>query len=182
VTVSKEEELEQVLEATQEGKEKEHSEEWLNDFGQGAEKKEVAALNLTTEDKVITPWEMELEMLEDWLNNREPARELTEVELSEKVTEQKFSQRETAELNSTVEWQLEAIDEYEEDGVRYHSDLPMCQKNLQLGRLQKQDQPLEQLDVVIEEIRRLMLRSEETSSEERLGKKEAAATAEQKQQ
>jgi hypothetical protein len=40
---------------------------------------------------------------------------------------------------------------------------------------------LEQLDAVIEEIRRLMLRSAETVSEERLSRKEAA-TAVQKQQ
>jgi hypothetical protein len=93
VTVRKEEELEQTLEAAQEEGGNEHSEEWINDFGQGAEKKEVATLKIAAkEDKeqagrVITPWEMELEMLEDWLNNPEPARELTEVELSGKVTE-----------------------------------------------------------------------------------------------
>jgi hypothetical protein len=171
-TVRKEE-LEQISEAAQaEGKENEHSEEWLNDFSQGAEKKEAAALKLAAKEakeqagRFITPWEMELEMLEDWLNNPEPARELTEVELSEKVTEQKVSQEETAELKSAAEWQLEATDEDEEEGMGDHSDLPMCQKFLQLRRLQKQDQPLEQLDAVIEEIRRLMLRSAETASKE----------------
>jgi hypothetical protein len=55
-------------------------------------------------------------------------------------------------------------------------------KFLQLRRLQKQSQPLEQLDEVIEEIRRLMLRSAETASEERLSRREAAAAAAQKQQ
>jgi PIN domain nuclease of toxin-antitoxin system len=80
-------------------------------------------------DKVITPWEMELKMLEDWLNNPEPARELTEFELSEKrMTEQQVSQEETAELKSAAEWQLEATDEVEEedeeDGMGDHSDLP----------------------------------------------------------
>jgi DNA replication protein DnaD len=97
VTVRKEEELEQTLEAAQAEaeEENEHSEEWLNDFSQGAEKKEAVALKLAAKEakeqagRFITPWEMELEMLEDWLNNPEPARELTEVELSEKVTEQK---------------------------------------------------------------------------------------------
>jgi hypothetical protein len=74
--------LDQISEASQEGKENEYSEEWLNDFGQGYEKKEAAALKLAAKeakektDKFITPWEMELEMLEDWLNNLEPAREL----------------------------------------------------------------------------------------------------------
>jgi hypothetical protein len=64
-----------------------------------------------------------------------------------------------------------------------HDDLLMCQKNLQLRILHEQDQPLEQLDAVIEEIRRLMLRSAETSSEEQLSrKKEATVAAVQKQQ
>jgi hypothetical protein len=49
---------------------------------------------------------------------------------------------------------------------------------LQLRRLQKQDQPLEQLDQVIEDIRRLMLESAETASEERLGRKEESSNAE----
>ena len=82
------------------------------------------------------------------------------------MTEQQVIQREIAELNFAAEWQLEAIDKDEEDGMGDHDDLPICRKFLQLGRLQKQDQPLEQLDAVIEEIRRLMLRSEKTASEE----------------
>jgi hypothetical protein len=44
---------------------------------------------------------------------------------------------------------------------------------LQLRRLHEQDQPLEQLDTVIEEIRRMMLGSAETASEEKLSRKEA---------
>jgi hypothetical protein len=93
-------------------KENEHSEEWLNTFSQEAEKKEAAALKLAAEeaeeqaDRLITPWEMELEMLEDWLNNPEPAGELAEVELSEKVTEQQVSQEKTAEMKSAAEWKL----------------------------------------------------------------------------
>jgi hypothetical protein len=75
------EELEQTLEAAQEEKENEHSEECLNAFSQEAE--EAAALKLAAEeaeeqaDRLLTPWEMELEMLEDWLNNPEPAGELS---------------------------------------------------------------------------------------------------------
>jgi hypothetical protein len=86
-------EWEQISEAAQEGNEKEHSEEWLNDFSQGDEKKEATAQKLVAKEakaqasRFITPWEMELEMLEDWLNNLEPARELTELELSGKVNE-----------------------------------------------------------------------------------------------
>jgi hypothetical protein len=96
--------------------------------------------------KVITPWEMELDMLEDWLNNPGPARELTEVELSGKMTEKQVSQRGTAELKSAAAWQLEATDEDEEEGMGDHGDLLNCRKFLQLRRLQKLDQPLEQLD------------------------------------
>jgi ribosomal protein S7 len=73
---------------------------------------------------------MELEMLEDWLNNPKPARELTEVELSGEMTEQPVSLRETAELQATTEWQLEATDEDEEYGMGDHSDLPNCIKFL----------------------------------------------------
>jgi hypothetical protein len=96
------------LEAAQEEKKNEHSEEWLNAFSQEAE--EAAALKLAAEEaeeqagRLITPWEMELEMLEDWLNNPEPAGELAEVELSEKVTEQQVSQEKTAEMKSVAGW------------------------------------------------------------------------------
>jgi hypothetical protein len=109
--------LEQVFETAQaqaEAREEddEHSEEWLNIFSQEAEKtaigevaeageEEVLALDLAANEaeekagRSITPWEMELEMLEDWLNNPEPARELAEFELSGKVDEQQVSERET---------------------------------------------------------------------------------------
>jgi hypothetical protein len=78
-------------------KDDKHSEEWLNIYSHGAERtatwevaeeeKEVVSLRLAAKGAkeqagtFITPWEMELEMLEDWLNNPEPARELTECEL-----------------------------------------------------------------------------------------------------
>jgi hypothetical protein len=39
------------------------------------------------------------------------------------------------------------------EGMGDHDDLPNGQKFLQLRRLHEQDQPLEQLDEVIEEIR-----------------------------
>ena len=78
-------------------------------------------------------------MLEDWLNNPGPTRELTEFELLGKVTEQQVSQRETAELNSATEWQLEATGEDKEEGMGDHDDPLNCRKFLQLRRLQKQD-------------------------------------------
>jgi hypothetical protein len=180
------EELEKTLEAAQAEEENEHSEECLNIFSQEAER--AIALELAAKEakeqagKVITPWEMELAMLEDWLNNPGLAKELTEVELSGKVTKQQVSQRETAELKSAAEWQLEATDEDEERSMGDHGDLPDCRKFLQLRRLQQQDQPLEQLDQVIEDIRRLMVESTETTSEERLSRKEVAAVKKQQQQ
>jgi hypothetical protein len=82
--------LEQTLEVAKAKREDEHSEECLNAFIQEAE--EAASLKLIAEEaeeeeyRLITPWEMELEMLEDWLNNLEPAGELAGVELSEKMT------------------------------------------------------------------------------------------------
>jgi hypothetical protein len=51
--------------------------------------------------------------------------------------------------------------EIDEGSMGDHGDLLMCRKFLQLRRLHKQDQPREQLDAVIEEIRRIMLRSAE---------------------
>jgi hypothetical protein len=82
---------------------------------------------------------MELKMLEDWLNNPGPARGLTEFELSGRMTKQQVSQEETAELKSAAEWQLKATDEDEEDSMGDHSNLPMCQKILQMRRLQEQN-------------------------------------------
>jgi hypothetical protein len=80
------------------------------------------------------------------------------------MTEKHVGQEGTTELKSPTEWQLKATDEDEEDSMGDHSNLPMCKKNLQLRRPHKQDQPLEQLDEVIEEIRRLMLKSADTAS------------------
>jgi hypothetical protein len=98
------------------------------------------------------------------------------------VTEKLVSQRETAELKYVAKWQIEATDEDEEDGMGDHSDLPNSRKFLQLRRLQEQGQPWEQLDAVIDEIRKLMLGSARTTSEKRLGREEEATAAQQKQQ
>jgi hypothetical protein len=63
-----------------------------------------------------------------------------------------------------------------------HGDLPNGQKVLQLRRLHE-EQPLEQLDEVIIEIRELMLKSEDTTSREQLSKrKEVAAVGTQRKQ
>jgi hypothetical protein len=47
--------------------------------------------------------------------------------------------------------------EIDQGGMADHNDLLMCQKILQLRRLQKQSQPWEKLDAVIEEIMELMI-------------------------
>jgi hypothetical protein len=70
--------------------------------------------------------------------------------------------------------------EMDEEGVGDHDDLPNGQKFLQLRRLQKQNQPLEQLDEVIMEIMELMLKSAYTARRERLGREEATAATQQK--
>jgi hypothetical protein len=57
-------------------------------------------------------------------------------------------------------------------------DLPTDKEELQPRRLHKKSQPLEQLDRVIEEIRKLMLRSAARSSQQReLNKREPAIVA-----
>jgi hypothetical protein len=154
--------------------------ECLNIFSQGAKKQEVVALKLVAKEaeeraaRVITLWEMELEMLEDWLNNLGLAREWAEFELSEKrMIEQQVSQEETVELKSAAEWKIEATDEDEEGSMGDHGDLPNGQNFLQLRRLHE-DQPLEQLDEVIIEIRELMLKSADTASREQLSRKKEA--------
>jgi hypothetical protein len=72
--------------------------------------------------------------------------------------------------------------ETDEGGMGDHDDLLMCQKFLQLRRLHEQSQPWEQLDEVIEEIRRLMLRSAETASEERLSRRRSSSSSKKQQQ
>jgi 16S rRNA U1498 N3-methylase RsmE len=114
--------LEQISEATQE-EENEDFEEWLNTFSQEAE--EAARLKLIVEeaeeqaDKLLTPWEMELEMLEDWLNNPEPAGDFHEQVLAEEHSEdslRNFSQgakkvMKNTEMKFAVGWQFNAIED-----------------------------------------------------------------------
>jgi hypothetical protein len=85
-------------------------------------------------------------------------------------------------MKSAAGWQVKATEEDEEDGMGDHDDLPNCSQILQLRRLHEQSQPLEQLDEVIEKIRRLMVESAETTSKEELGRKVAAATQQKQQQ
>ena len=73
-------------------------------------------------------------------------------------------------------------DEDEKYGMGDHDDLSNGQNLLQLRRLQRQSQPQEQLDREIEDIRRLMLRSVQITSEEKLGREKAAVAAAQRKQ
>ena len=71
VTVREKEELEQTSKSAP--AKEEHSAEMLKIFSQEAEQDITIALEVVVEeehaDKMLTPWEMELEMIEDWLNH-----------------------------------------------------------------------------------------------------------------
>jgi hypothetical protein len=83
----------------------------------------------------------------------------------------------TAELNFAAEWQAKATEE--ENSMGDLVDLPTDKdEEVQPRRLHKESQTLDQLDEVIEKIRRLMLRSAaETASEEELSRGEPAIAA-----
>jgi hypothetical protein len=101
--------------------------------------------------------------------------------LSEGEVEKRLSDQ-NIELNFVVEWQDEATEE--ENGMVNLVDLPTDKdKEVQPRRLHKESQPLDQLDEVIEGIRRLMLRSSiETTSEEEISRGEPAIAAGQEMQ
>jgi hypothetical protein len=91
-TVTKEELGKTSRDTLEEGEEDEHSKEWLKNFSQVAETKTPATLEDVTEeehlDKMLTPWEMELEMLEDWLNHPEPLDECHEDTVMQMIIEE----------------------------------------------------------------------------------------------
>jgi hypothetical protein len=95
-TVTKEELGQTSGDTPAEGEEDEHSEEWLKDFSQVAETKTPATLKLRTEeehaDKMLTPWEMELEMLEDWLNHPELVDDYHEETVMQMIAEEHFEE------------------------------------------------------------------------------------------
>jgi hypothetical protein len=93
MTIKREEGLEQTLEAAQAEGENEHSEEWLNDFGQRAEKKEAIALKMTAEEA-----KEDDEHSEEWLHI--------------------FSQ----EAERTATWEFAEEEEEEEDNI-FFADL-----------------------------------------------------------
>jgi hypothetical protein len=111
-----------------------------------------------------------------------PARELEEAKLSEGEAKKRLSDQD-AELNFAAGWQVEATEE--EDGMGDLVDLPLDKdEEVQRSRMQKDSQPWEKLDKVIEGIRRLMLKSAlEAVSEEELSRGETTiATGKHMQQ
>jgi hypothetical protein len=80
------------------------------------------------------------------------------------------------ELKSAIEWKLDVTRGYK-DNMGDQVDLPTDEKKVQQRRLHKKSQPLEQLDRVIEEIKKLMLRSAEVVNKEELNRGETAIAA-----
>jgi len=103
---------------------------------------------------------------------------MTEANLLEEEDEQRLSD-ETVELECAAGWQAKAIGD---EGIKGDQvDLTIDKEEVQQSNLQNKDQPIEQLDEVIKEIRRLMLGSaQETVSRRRINRGGPAITAEKK--
>jgi hypothetical protein len=145
LTMTMKRKLEQTFETTQadEGK-NERSKEWLNDFSQQAEN--TIELELTAEEEAEV--EEEDEHSEEWLSIfSQEAEKNTTWDVAEEEEE------EAGNIFFTDLWdQIEALEErvkvqgvhiqqvkleIDEGGMGDHGDLLMCQKFLQLRRLQK---------------------------------------------
>jgi hypothetical protein len=113
-----------------------------------------------------------------------PAGELAATKLSKEEAEKQLSDK-TAKLNFAAGWQAKTT----RDGENHMGDrvdLPIDKEEVQPRRLHKENQPLEQLDKEIEEIRRMMLRSvQEAINKEKLNRGNpsiAAGNMQQQQQ
>jgi hypothetical protein len=86
-------------------------------------------------------------------------------------------------LRFAAGWKAKATRD-EENSKGDQVDLPIDKEEVQQRRLHKKSQPLEQLDEVIEEIRRLMLRSahEKLPVKEKLSRRKPTIAAGKKQQ
>jgi hypothetical protein len=105
--------------------------------------------------------------------------DMTEANLLEKEVEQQLSD-ETIELKFSARCQANATEE--ENDMGDQDDLPTDKKeDLQQRRLHKKSQPLEQLERVIKEIRKIMLTSTEEVSKGELNRREPAITTRKKQ-
>jgi hypothetical protein len=130
-----EKEMEQPL-MTAQAKEKEHSEEWLKYFSQIAETKTTATLKLIAREekehavKMLTPWEMELEMLEDWLNNPELVDDCHEKTVMQKI-EEECSEESLRIFNQGVEQMMTVMPRHATMGEgKFQSEeqLEICQQ------------------------------------------------------
>jgi hypothetical protein len=97
-----------------------------------------------------------------------PTGEMAVAELSGEGDEHQLNGK-TAKLESAIEWLLSAR-KGDKNNMGYRIDLPTHkEEEMQPRRLHEESQPLEQLDKVLENIRRLMLRStQEEVNEEKL--------------
>jgi hypothetical protein len=86
-----------------------------------------------------------------------PVGEMAETELSEGEVEKRLSDQ-NAELNFVAGWQAKVIGEENSMGDLVDLSIDKDEK-VQPRRLHKESQPLDQLDEIIEEIRRMMSRS-----------------------
>jgi hypothetical protein len=81
----------QILEVAQ-AEEEEHSAEMLKIFSQETEQGITTSLGAVAEeehvDKMLTPWEKELEMMEDWLNHPEPVDDCHEQKFMQILAEE----------------------------------------------------------------------------------------------
>jgi hypothetical protein len=117
---------------------KEHSEESLRIFSQGAEQMIPTVLRHAAKDEGEFQSEEKLEEA-----GIQPAQgEMAEANLSEKVNEQQVSQENRiAELNFATGWKFEATEE--KDNMGDLVDRTIFGEELQLRRLHKEGQPLE---------------------------------------
>jgi hypothetical protein len=159
----------------------EHSTKLLRNFSQEAEQKMTIALKHAAEDEAEFQSEEQLEEA-----GTEPTQgKMVEANLSEEEeAEQQFSKG-TPELKFAAEWKLSAT-RGDEDNMRDQVGLSIDkygEEEVQQKRLHKKSQPQEQLEEVIEEIKKLMLRSaEETVSKEKLNRRDPAIAAGKQQQ
>ena len=140
----------------------EHSEESFRNFSPGAEQMMTAVSRHAVGDETKFQYGKQLEEAGDVL-----VGELT-VKLLEEEYEERLSDK-IAEWESAAEWQDKAT----RDGEYYKGDrvdLPICKEEVQQKRLHKESQPLENLDEIIQEIRRLMIRPVEVINKRNLSR------------
>jgi hypothetical protein len=169
-----------------ENEEGEHSVECLSDFSQEVGRD--VALRLTTEKES----EKEEEHSEEWLsvfshevenNAIEGVAEIENEDTDNICLAELWEQIEALEDRVKVQgMHIQQVRLEIDEGMGDHDDQSHGQKFLQLWRLQQKNQPLEKLDEAIKEIMELMLKSAQTTSEEKMSRGKTAVAAQRKQQ